>query len=109
MNICTIGLDFKWSNTNWSVTFTIINRDGSSTSTGGVGFGSGAPLPQFWRSAGAINSSVANDFKHGSATNYAFYDGVNNFSDFARGENYTSTEKALHKLINIMAMKTSHC
>lgn len=67
------------------VTFTIINRDGSSTSTGGVGFGSGAPLPQFWRSAGAINSSVANDFKHGSATNYAFYDGVNNFSDFARG------------------------
>lgn len=68
-----------------SVTFTIINRDGSSTSTGGVGFGSGAPLPQFWRSAGAINSSVANDFKHGSATNYAFYDGVNNFSDFARG------------------------
>ena len=35
------------------VTFTIINRDGSSTSTGGVGFGSGAPLPQFWRSAGA--------------------------------------------------------
>ena len=91
------------------VTFTIINRDGSSTSTGGVGFGSGAPLPQFWRSAGAINSSVANDFKHGSATNYAFYDGVNNFSDFARGENYTSTEKALHKLINIMAMKTSHC
>lgn len=65
--------------------------------------------PQFWRSAGAINSSVANDFKHGSATNYAFYDGVNNFSDFARGENYTSTEKALHKLINIMAMKTSHC
>ncbi|MBP0685530.1 hypothetical protein J8J21_21030, partial [Mycobacterium tuberculosis] len=50
-----------------------------------VGFGSGAPLPQFWRSAGAINSSVANDFKHGSATNYAFYDGVNNFSDFARG------------------------
>ncbi|WP_173636536.1 hypothetical protein, partial [Staphylococcus epidermidis] len=63
----------------------IINRDGSSTSTGGVGFGSGAPLPQFWRSAGAINSSVANDFKHGSATNYAFYDGVNNFSDFARG------------------------
>ena len=68
-----------------SVTFTIINRDGTSTSTGGVGFGSGAPLPQFWRSAGAINSSVANDFKHGSATNYAFYDGVNNFSDFARG------------------------
>ncbi len=67
------------------VTFTIINRDGSSTYTGGVGFGSGAPLPQFWRSAGAINSSVANDFKHGSATNYAFYDGVNNFSDFARG------------------------
>ena len=92
-----------------SVTFTIINRDGTSTSTGGVGFGSGAPLPQFWRSAGAINSSVANDFKHGSATNYAFYDGVNNFSDFARGENYTSTEMELQKLINFMAMKTSQC
>ena len=90
------------------VTFTIINRDGSSTSTGGVGFGSGAPLPQFWRSAGAINSGVANDFKHGSATNYAFYDGVNNFLTLLRGELYFDRE-ALHKLINIMAMKTSHC
>lgn len=90
------------------VTFTIINRDGSSTSTGGVGFGSGAPLPQFWRSAGAINSSVANDFKHGSATNYAFYDGVNNFLTLLEGR-IILTEKALHKLINIMAMKTSHC
>ena len=56
MNICTIGFGLPSDQTpTGPVTFTIINRDGSSTSTGGVGFGSGAPLPQFWRSAGAIN------------------------------------------------------
>lgn len=71
------------------VTFTVINRDGTSTSSGGVGAGSGAPLNKFWETAGNINPSVAREFKHGSASNYPFYNNqsihVNNFSDFARG------------------------
>ncbi|WP_458127428.1 hyperosmolarity resistance protein Ebh [Staphylococcus epidermidis] len=70
------------------VTLTVINRDGTSTSSGGVGFGSGQPLPTFWQTAGAIKPGVATDFKHGSASGYPFYDGVNNFYDFARGGGY---------------------
>lgn len=71
------------------VTMTIINKDGSATSYDGSGSGSGQPLPKFWQTAGGINSSVAREFKHGSATNYPFYNNeaihVNSFTDFARG------------------------
>ncbi|WP_239661790.1 hyperosmolarity resistance protein Ebh [Staphylococcus capitis] len=73
------------------VTFSIINKNGTSTAYGGVGSGSGAPLPKFWQTADGIKPSVANYFRHGAAHGYPFYNTptvhINNFWDFARGSN----------------------
>ena len=71
------------------VTLTIINKDGRATSYDGSGSGSGKPLPKFWETAGGINPSVANYFRHGAAHGYQFYNTpyyqLNKFWDFARG------------------------
>ena len=65
------------------VTFSIINKNGTSTAYGGVGSGSGAPLPKFWQTADGIKPSVANYFRHGAAHGYPFYNTptvhINNF------------------------------
>lgn len=72
------------------VTFTVINKNGTSTSHGGYGSGSAAPLPQMWETLNFKVPIVAKEFKHGDAHNHTFYEMppdvyVRSFFDFARG------------------------